>query len=171
MFSRGARNFSLGFRGGGADSTQGAYMTGRKRLRAVGIVVVVAALASASAYAAGGSSLKIVLPANANGKNAFTYSIKGTFSKTVTPRAWVMELSQPKTRACAATEPVDWRGQSALQVSWTPAASSPFTQPEKWHGHFKHPAWLCAYMYSQMFTSLGHSGTSKLLARAQVVLP
>jgi len=146
-------------------------MTGLRPLRAAGILAVVTALASAIAYAASGSSLKIVLPANARVHHKFTYSIKGTFSTNVARNAWVIGLSQPKARACRATEPQDWKGPSAYEVDWARESSSPFTLQAKWHGVATNPRRLCVYLYSQMFWPLGNAGTANLLATAQTVIP
>lgn len=146
-------------------------MTGLKPLRVVGIVVVVTVLGSAVALAASGSSLKIVLPANAHVHHKFTFSIKGTFSKNVSSSAWVIVLDQAKTRVCASTEPKDWKGQSGDLVSPTPEHSSPFTLHQKWYGTARKPLRLCAYSYSQMLTSLGNAGSAQLLATAQTVIP
>lgn len=143
-------------------------MTGFKSLRALGIVVVVTALASAAAYAASGSSLKIVLPAH-QAKHTLKFSVKGTFTKTISPASLIV-LVQAKSRACASTEPKDWKGKSGVVVGQTPESSSPFTKHVT-SGRGAQPIRLCAYLYSQMLTSLANAGGAKLLATAHAVIP
>ena len=145
-------------------------MRGLKPVRVLGIAVVVTALASAVAYATNGSSLKIVLPAHAHAHHKFMYSIKGTFP-TRPGGAWVIVLSQPKSRACQSTEPKDWHGPSAYEVNWARVSLSPFTVKDKYRGYSRQARRLCAYLYTYMFFPLGNSQGSTLLARATVVIP
>jgi len=146
-------------------------MTALKPFRAIGIAVVVTALVSAVAYAASGSTLKVVLPAHARAHHKFTYSIKGTFVTSVPGGAWVIGLSQPTSAPCRSTEPKDWKGPSAYEIDWRREATSPFTLHVKWTGYARNARRLCVYLYRQMFFPLGNSQGATLLATAHAVIP
>ncbi len=97
-----------------------------------------------------------MLPTNAHAPHNFKYSIKGTFSKNGSNSARVMVLVQAKARACASTEPQDFKHAGDL-VNQTPESSSPFTLHARWFGSAQHPkpVRLCAYSYASMLPSLG----------------
>jgi hypothetical protein len=130
--------------------------------------VIVSALVTTGAFAAGGASVKIVLPHNAHAHHKFTYTIKGTFTSPA--GAWVIGLSQPTTAPCRSSAPADSKGPSAPAVEWKHVTGSPFTLQVKWYGLARKSRRVCVYLYKQMFLPLGKSEGAELLATAQTLV-
>ena len=147
-------------------------MMGFKPLRITCVGVVVTALASAVALAASGSSLKIVLPANAHTHHTFTYSIDGTFSTSFSSRAWVIVLDQAKARACALTRAAGLEG--AVGRPGEPDTGVHFSVHAARKSGSATATSLCAcapIRIRRCSRHFGNAGSAHLLATAHTVIP